>query len=279
EGEPFSPSMVITDSFDGELLSMIAAESGPSNVNYYPRPGQITSHRAYKHRTRKIAYVRSENRERVYDYFVFIDRAEHDDRRWHGFNWHIWSSPGNEGRYEPLAPGSVLARRPNAAVLLTTLSHDAMTHEQQAIPSQPTVAYVFDHNARLLRAIAGRSQPPQVPPATLPARLWSGGRIVKLDGLDAVLFEGFSRPKEKTPSFRAPLTLQPGCRYRMSLTTRKEDARIYENFSWIINLKLLDRHGKVLWDAGDAHSHRDPHPLRLTSPASNLAGYDDWKET
>jgi hypothetical protein len=64
-----------------------------------------------------------------------------------------------------------------------------------------------------------------------------------------------------------------------SVTTRKEDARIYENFSWIINLKLLDRHGQVLLDAADAYSYRDPHPLKLTSPASNLAGYDDWKET
>ncbi|MEE8450528.1 MAG: hypothetical protein V3R99_01400 [Thermoguttaceae bacterium] len=279
EGEPFSPSMVVTDSFDGKLLSLIGAESGPSNVSYYARPGQITSHRAYEHRTRKIAYVRSDDRSEVYDYFVFIDRVEHAGRRWHGFNWHIWNSPGNEGRYESIDPGSVLARRPNAAVLLATLSHDEMTYEEQAIPSQPTVAYVFDHNARLLRAIAGRSQPPQDSPVTLPARLWSDGRTVKLDGRDAVLFEDFSRPKEKTPSFRAPLTLQPGCRYRVSLKTRKEDARIYENFSWIINFKLLDRDGKVLLDAADAYSFRDPHPLKLTSPASNLAGYDDWKET
>jgi len=279
EGEPFSPSMIITDSFDGELLSMVAAESGPSNVSYYPRPGQIKSHQAYKRRTRKIAYIRSDHRDKVYDYFLLIDRVEHDDRRWHSFNWHIWDSPGNEGGYEPIAPAGVLARRPNAAVLLTTLSHDAMTYEEQAIPSQPTVAYVFDHHARLLRAIAGRSRPSQASPVTLPTRLWSGGRSMKVDGLDAVLFEDFSSPEDKKPAFRAPLSLQPDCRYRVSLTTRKQDARMYENFSWIINLKLLDRHGKVLMDAADAHSYRDPHPLKLTSPASNLASYHDWKET
>ena len=32
-------------------------------------------------------------------------------------------------------------------------------------------------------------------------------------------------------------------------------------------------------DAAVAHSYRDPHPLKLTSPASNVATYTDWKET
>jgi hypothetical protein len=123
-------------------------------------------------------------------------------------------------------------------------------------------------------AVAGdrRGKPtPEASPVTLPARLWSGGRFVKLDERDTVVFEDFSSPEEKTPSFRAPLALQPGCRYRVSVTTRKEDARIYENFSWIIDLMLLDRHGQVLLDAADAYSYRDPHPLKLTTCSASPA--------
>jgi hypothetical protein len=279
ERELFSPSMVITDSFDSDFASIISAESGPSNVKYYARPGQVKSHVAYRRRTRKIAYVRSHDRDRVYDYFLFVDRVEHDGERWHAFNWHIWNSPGNEGRYVILGPNMVVARRPNAAVLLATVSPSAMTYEQQAIPSQPTVAYVFDHNARLLRAIAGSSTPPRGRPVTLPAGLWKGGTAVRVEDRDAIEFADFSRPQVMQPTFKTNLSLEPGCRYRASLQTRKEDARIYENFSWIVNLRLLDREGNTLMDAAAAHSYRDPHPLKLTSPASNVATYTDWKET
>jgi len=210
---------------------------------------------------------------------LFVDRVEHDGERWHAFNWHIWSSPGNEGRYEILRPNLVLARRPNATVLLATLSPETMTYEQRAIPSQPTVAYVFDHNARLLRAIAGAATPPHSQPITLPARLWQGGRVVRVAGRDAIEFVDFSRPKQKQPTFKTDLQLEPGCRYRVSVQTRKEDARICENFSWTINLKLSDTEGNTLMDAAAAYSPRDPHPLKSTSPASNVASYSDWKET
>lgn len=279
EGEAFSPSMVITDSFDSHFASIASAESGPSNVKYYPRPGQVNSHRAYRDRTRQIGYIRSPDRDRVYDYFLFVDRVEHDGERWHAFNWHIWSSPGNEGRYEILRPNLVLARRPNAAVLLATLSPETMTYEQQAIPSQPTVAYVFDHNARLLRAIAGAATPPHSQPITLPTRLWKGGKVVRVAGYGAIEFVDFSHPKQKQPTFKTDLQLEPGCRYRVSVQARKEDARIDENFSWTVNLKLLNTEGNTLMDAAAAYSPRDPHPLKLTSPASNVGSYSDWKET
>jgi len=279
EGELFSPSMVITDSFDSPLVSMIEARSGPSNVKYYPRQGQRISHRAYTERTRSIAYVRSGDRDRILDYFLFIDRVEQKAPRWHGFNWHIWNQPGNEGSYEIRGPATVVARRPNAAVLLTTLSHPQMTYEIQAIPSQPTVAYVFDHNALLLRGIAGESDGAASAPVVLPARLWSDGTPESAGGRDAVRFEDFSEPGKKKPSFRAPIRLEPGCRYRVTVNTRKEAARIYENFSWIITLRLLDEKGSALLDGGTAPSYRDPHPLKLTSPASNQAGYSDWRET
>lgn len=279
EGELFSPSMVITDSFDSRFVSMIEACSGPSNVKYYPRPGQVISHRAYTERTRSIAYVRSGSPDRIHDYFVFIDRVEHEAPRWHSFNWHIWSQPGNEGRYEVRDPVTVVARRPNAAVLLRTLSHSHMTWEEQAIPSQPTVAYVFDHNALLLRGIAGKSDDADSEPLVLPARLWSDCTPSTVNGRSAVRFEDFSEPEKKKPSLRTPIRLEPGCRYRVSVDTRKEAARIYENFSWIITLRLLDEEGSVLVDAGTAPSYRDPHPLKLTSPASNEASYSDWRET
>ena len=78
EGELFSPSMVITKSINSELASVISAQSGPSNVKYYARPGQVNSHLAYRRRTREIAYIRSPDLTGVYDYFVFVDRVEHD---------------------------------------------------------------------------------------------------------------------------------------------------------------------------------------------------------
>lgn len=276
EGNPFSPSMQITDSFDSDIVSMISSKSWTSNVKYYRRDGQARSHKEYKTRTRDIIYVRSDQRDETYDYFVFVDRVEHEGARWHSFNWHIWDSPGNEGRYEILGDNTVIARRPNAGVYLATVSHGQMTYEQQKIPSQPLVSYTFDHNARLLRAIAGGSQRPKMGPVTLPSKLWRGGKVAKVDDRQTVLIEA---PKGKTLTFRSPIQLESGCRYRVSLTTRKEDARIYESFAWIVNLKLLGNAGKVLMDADQAHSFRDPHPLKLTAPASNEATCEDWKET
>jgi len=276
EGLPFSPSMVIYESFDSPVASLIRSRSGESNVKYYRRPQQARSQLDYRERTRDILYVRSDRRDETHDYFVFVDRVRHDEPKWHSFNWHIWNQSGNEGRYERVDDRSVLARRPNASLLLATLSHERMSYEEQAIPSQPPVSYVFDHNARLLRAIAGASKPADAQPVVLSAKLWSDAEPVQLDGRDAALV---TDPLAKSPKFRAPLQLAAGGRYQVQLAAQKEAARIYENFPWTIDLKLLDAAGNVLADTRDAVEHRAPDALRLTDPASNEATYREWRTT
>jgi len=276
EGRPFSPSMLIYDSFDSPVASFIRTRSAASNVKYYRRAGQARSHLDYRERTRDIVYVRSDDRDAVHDYFLFIDRVRHDEPKWHSFNWHIWSSPGNEGRYERIDDRTVVARRPNASLLLATLSHDRVSYEEQAIPSQPNVSYVFDHNARLLRGIAGGVTKVEAAPLVVPAKLWSDAAPIHVDGHDAALI---TDPLGKSPRFRSAITLVPGCRYEAKLSACKEHGRIYENFAWTIDLKLLDAAGRTLLDVSEAAEDRAPAALRLSDPASNEASYSDWRTT
>ncbi len=272
-GRLFSPSMVVMDYSDSDFVSMIHAESGTSDVKYYLRPGQAVSHRNYKERDRDIICVRSKDQNAVYDYFLFIDRVEHDAARWHSFNWHIWNSPGNEGNYHILSPNMAIAHRPNADILLATLSHEKMTYETQGIPSQPIVSYVMDHNALLLRAIAGEMKDVDETPQTLTAKLWSEGETVEIDGRTARHFSDFKGLK---PVFEAPLTLTPGVRYRISVQARERNVKVYENFAWKIDLTLLDGTGSLIQKVET--QERDPDPLRLTDPASFRPDYD-WLET
>lgn len=276
EGHPFSPSMLIYESFDSSVASFIRTRSATSNVKYYRRAGQARSYLDYRERTRDIVYVRSDDRDAVHDYFLFADRVRHNEPKWHSFNWHIWSRSGNEGNYERIDDRTVVARRPNASLLLATLSHDRVGYEEQAIPSQPNVSYVFDHNARLLRGIAGGVAKVDAPPIVVPAKLWSDAATVRVDGRDAALIVD---PIGKSPKFRSPLILVPGCRYEAKVTCCKEQGRIYENFAWIIDLKLVDAAGRTLLDVSEAADDRAPAALRLGDPASNEASYSDWRAT
>lgn len=276
EGHPFSPSMQIYDSFDSPVASLIRTRSAASNVKYYRRAGQARSHLDYRERTRDIVYVRSDDRDAVHDYFLFVDRVRHDEPKWHSFNWHIWSRPGNEGKYERIDDRTVVARRPNASLLLATLSHDRVSYEERAIPSQPNVSYVFDHNSRLLRGIAGGSTKVESAPIVIPAKLWSDATPVRIDGRDAVLI---TDPLGKSPKARSAIALVPDCRYEVKLSACKEHGRIYENFAWTIDLKLLDAAGRTLLDVSEAVEDRAPAALRLSDPSSNEASYSDWRTT
>jgi hypothetical protein len=266
--------MLITDVFDAPLATAIATRSGPSNVLYYPRSEQAQSYREYRERTRDVVYVRSADRDRVHDYLLFVDRVAHDGPRWHSFNWHIWSRPGNAGSYEVLDPHTALARRPNASLLLATLSHDAMIYEQQPIPSQPTVRYEFDHNARLLRAIPGRMTKLDEPPRRLAASQWSAGESVDEGGRPARHFRDF---KSFQPELRAPLTLTAGARHLLRTSSRKKDAWVDDNILWVLDVDLLDARGKSVRRLEP--DIRAPDPLRLTDPDSGTRGATDWRET
>lgn len=276
EGFPFSPSMLIYDSFDSPAVSLIRARSAASNVKYYRRAGQARSHLDYRERTRDILYVRSDDHKAVHDYFLFVDRVRHDEPKWHSFNWHIWNKTGNEGSYRRIDDRTVVARRPNASLLLATLSHERVSYEEQAIPSQPNVSYVFDHNALLLRGIAGGSEKVDAAKIVIPAKLWSDAAAMRIGGRDAARI---TDPIGKSPRFRNPITLVPGCRYEVTIAACKEQGRIYENFAWTIDLKLLDAAGRTLLDVSEAADDRAPAALRLSDPASNEASYSDWRTT
>lgn len=273
EGQPYSPSMQITGAFDSAVASMISTKSGTSDVKYYPIPAQGSSYRAYKERTRDVLYVRSDRRDQVGDYFVFIDRLAHDGAKWHSFNWHLWNHPGNEGRYEILDERTVLARRPNASLLLASLSHERMGVEQFGIPSQPTTRYSFDHDAQELRWFAGGFEPVQEAPRLLAASAWPAGEPVEIEGHAARHFADF---KKLTPSFTAPLTLTPGVRYRLSVSAKKKDAWVDENLLWTLDVTLLDAHGNAIRVLNG--KEREPDPQRLTDPSSGTAGTTGWRE-
>ncbi|MGD0089786.1 MAG: hypothetical protein ABSE73_07685 [Planctomycetota bacterium] len=273
EGQPFSPSMLVTDSFDSRFVSMIAAKSWTGNAKYYAKQEQTDSYKSYKERTRDILYVRSPRPGQVYDYFIFVDRVAHDGAKWHSFNWHIWNRKGNEGKYEIIDSHTVLARRPNAAVLLSTLSHNAMTYEQQGIPSQPTPRYSFDHDVLLLRAFPGAMTPAKEEVRKLPVAQWSAGEAVEADGKPARHFVGFKALK---PTLKCPLTLTPGMRYRMSVQSKKFNAWVDENVLYALDLTLLDAQGNAIRKLQP--DERGPDPQRLSDPASATMGATSWQE-
>jgi len=273
EGKRFSPSMLIYGYYDRDFVSMIQSKSWTSNVTYYKKKEQEESYKQYKVRNRDIIYVRSDNWDRISDYFIFIDRVEHDKPAWHSFNWHLWNSPGNEGSYEIISPNTVIGHRPNADVLLVTLSHNKMGYETQGIPSQPIVSYQMDHNSLLLRAIAGGMTEVPETQQTIPADLWTEGETSEIDGRTAKHFSGF---KDLRPSLESPIKLTQGVRYKVSIYAKKRNARVYENFAWTINLILLDDDENVVQmvETGE----REPDPLRITDPASFRSDYD-WLES
>ncbi len=273
EGQPFSPSMLIYAYYDRDFISMIRSKSWTSNIKYYKKREQEESYKQYKVRNRDIIYVRSDDWNSISDYFLFIDRVEHDKPAWHSFNWHLWNSPGNEGSYEIISPNTVIGRRPNADVLLVTLSHNTMGYETQGIPSQPNANYQLDHNALLLRAIAGGMTEVSESPQSISADLWTEGKTIEIDGRTAKHLPSF---KDLRPSLESPIRLTKDVRYKVSIYAKKRNAKVYENFAWTINIFLLDDDGNVvrMVNVGD----REPDPLRLTDTASFRSDYD-WLES
>jgi hypothetical protein len=59
EGELFAPSMVIKGAGDDKNFAFFRAESGFSNVTYYPLGGQRESYKHYDKRERTVLYVRA----------------------------------------------------------------------------------------------------------------------------------------------------------------------------------------------------------------------------
>ncbi|HUT34425.1 MAG TPA: hypothetical protein VNE39_13145 [Planctomycetota bacterium] len=290
EGEPFAPSMVIKESYNDERFAFFRAESGFSNVAYYPRPGQRESHTHYNKRERSVLYVRPADG--APDYFVFSDIVRHKDPkpRWHAWTWHLWNhaaNPKNFGRFVPQNSGwregaisdAVRIERPNADLwvfFLRPAEHVGVAPlkvamEQHGVPSQPCVAYQMDHNGQMLRAIAGGYDPTDAKPVTLPVTAWKGLGVVQ----DGVLYLE-KPPTNQTVTSGVVGGLVGGSRYRLSLKCKEENYRVYEATAWEVSLELLDQDGKVVAKPETPYGH--PDPLRLGAPKSDIKTHD-WTET
>jgi len=278
EGEPFAPSMIIKESYNDERFAYFRAESGFSNVAYYPRPGQRESHTHYERRERSVLYVRPSDG--APDYFVFSDIVRHKDERprWHAWTWHLWNhaeNPKNFGRFVPLGDSAVRAERPNADLYIKFLTPSKLVFEQHGVPAQPCVSYQMDHHGQMLRAIAGGYEPTDAKPLKLPASAWQGLGVVQDDALDQVLYLQ-KPPTEKNVTSRTVQGLTGGVRYRASLKCKEANYRAYEATAWEIGLELLDKEGKVIAKPATPYGH--PDPLKLGAPKSDIKTHD-WTET
>src|SRR5262249_28057459 len=89
EGELFAPSMIIKEARNEPLFAYFRAESGFSNVAYYPQPGQRESFKHYEQRQRSVLYVRGGPGRS--DYLLFLDEVKQAEPRWHAWTWHLWN--------------------------------------------------------------------------------------------------------------------------------------------------------------------------------------------
>lgn len=272
EGEPFAPSMVIEEASHDSNFTFFRARSGPSNVAYYPQAGQRESHTHYDKRERSILYVRG-GKARP-DYLVFLDDVKQKEPRWHAWTWHLWDSAANSknfGRFVGHGANAVRAERPNADLWIQFLASDRVTVEQHKIPSQPSVSYQMDHNARMMRAVAGAYAPTTAKPVTIPSTAWPGLGVVEGETLYLE-----KPPTEKPVASQIIKGLTGGVRYRWSLLCKEQDYRVYEDTAWTIDLELLAADGKVLARPRSPRGH--PDPLRLGAPLSDMLTHD-WSET
>lgn len=291
EGEPFAPSMIIKESYNDERFAYFRAESGFSNVSYYPRPGQRESHTHYDKRERSILYVRPAGG--APDYFVFSDVVRHKDERprWHAWTWHLWNhaeNPKNYGRFVPLGDNTVRAERPNADLYIKFLTPDKLAFEQHGVPAQPCVAYQMDHHGQMLRAIAGGYEETDAKPMSIPPSAWKGlaANLPQVPNLREVRPEDMPHvpeflhlnppPTEKTVTSDVVKGLTGGLRYRASLKCKEANYRVYEATAWEIGLELLDKDGKVIAKPETPYGH--PDPLKLGAPRSDIKTHG-WTET
>ncbi|MGH7173326.1 MAG: hypothetical protein ACRELG_23840, partial [Gemmataceae bacterium] len=272
EGELFAPSMVIQEAHDDPQFCFFRAVSGPSNVCYYQEAEQAECYKHYQKRERSVLYVRG-GKDRP-DYFVFLDEVRQKEPRWHAWTWHLWNRlghPKNYGRFVVAGERAVRAERPNADLWIQFLTPERVAVEQHGIPSQPSVHYEMDHNARMMRAIAGGYEATKAKTITVPLSAWGKAGTVREE---ALFFEKISTDKPAVTQIVKGL--KGGERYRWSVQAKKQDYQVYEGTAWEINLELLDAQGKVV--AKPTTSFGKPHPLRLGAPASDLATHD-WMET
>ncbi len=274
EGELFAPSMMIKEARSEELFTYFRAEADFSNVAYYPQSGQRESHTHYAKHSRHVLYVRGASGRP--DYFLFDDEArlKNDAPRWHAWTWHLWNTaanPRNFGRFLPIGKNAVRASRPNADLWIQFLNLAEVAVEQHGIPSQPHVNYQMDHNAQMLRAIAGGYKSVTAHPVMIQPEAWQNLGVVK----DEALYLE-KPPTNKDYSSQIISGLQGSLRYRWAMKCKKENYRVYEATAWEVSLELLNAQNQVVARPTTPYGH--PHPLKLGAPLSDKPTHD-WAET
>ncbi|HUS90938.1 MAG TPA: hypothetical protein VM695_03770 [Phycisphaerae bacterium] len=293
EAEPLAPSMVVKDSWHDEGFSFLHAVSGTSNIRYYRPPGQSDCYRQYRRRDREILYVRDEPGS---DYFVFLDRVAQDGPRWHGWLWQSWNHVhqnlrANYGRYRVEGDRRVRLERPNADLAIDFVAPQRVAFEVESAPGQPIVSYMYDHNLLTLRALAGGYGPAGAGTLVVPPSAWKGaGQLsrpaeVGVDAPEAAYrLAGEKQIKDPANGFDMPAKLAAGTRYRMRLSFRKQDLRVYENLAWHVEVELLDAKGSVLardadpQDPARPREYNRPGSFRLADPRS-LTPTTPWLQT
>lgn len=293
EGEPLAPSMVVRDSWDDDRFAFLHAAAGASNIRYYRPPGQNECYRRYRRRERDILYIRDDP---ASDYFLFVDRVAQDEPRWHGWLWQSWNSVhgnarDNYGRYRVEADRRVRLERPNADLMIDFLAPKAVAFEVESAPGQPIVSYMYDHNVLTLRALAGGYERAGGEKIAIRPSAWKGpGRLCRVeerkpgDPDAAYRLEGARQIKAPGIGFQVAARLQRGTRYRMRLTYRKQDLKVYENLAWQIDVELLDAEGKVLArdtapnDPAKPRGYNRPGSFRLTDTRS-MTPTTPWLQT
>lgn len=295
EGEALAPSMVVTSSWDDDVMTVINTKSGSSNVTYYRPAGHNTVFENYTRRDRDILYIHDEPGK---DYFIFVDHVSQDDAKWHAWLWQSWNqvylnNESNKSTYQILDDNRVRLIRPNADLQFSFISPSNIEFEFEDAPAQPKTAYMMDHNLLTLRAFAGEYEEVDADSIVIEPKAWAGKGTIKtvtaesspnggtkddpqtvyqIKGRDnLVLHQG-----ESLNGFTIDASMHAGSRYKMRLRFSKTDLAVYENLAWRINFSLLDSDGKVLVDgSSDNAGYQLPSEYSLRDPRS-FTKTTDW---
>lgn len=273
EGELYAPSMVIKEASDDPSFTYFQAQSGTSNVTYYPKREQLECWKNYDYRTRAILYARPS--EGTSDYFFLVDRVRHKDDhpRWHAWLWHVLNHAAdraNFGRYVLESDHALRVQRPHADLWIQFITPSRLSFEQQGVPTQLN-GYEMDHHVTMLRALAGGCEPATAKAVTIPPSAWPGLGVEQEGNLYLE-----KPPTQKEITSGVIQGLVGGQRYKFSLKAKEEAYRVYEATAWSVALELLDAAGNVV--AKPATGHGTPSPLRVGAPQSNNKTHD-WTET
>ena len=289
EGEELAPSMVVTGSWDDDVMSVINTRSGPSNITYYRPQGHNVVHQNYIRRDRDIIYIRDEPGK---DYFIFVDHVSQKEPKWHGWLWQSWNqvyqnNEVNRSAYQLKGDNQVRLLRPNADLQFSFIAPGNLEFEVEDAPGQPKTAYMMDHNLLTLRALAGGYEGVDAKSIEINPDAWTGlGELVESSKTDAdangeiptKIYRINGRENlvksqdESLNGFVVNESLRAGLRYRMRMQFSKTDLAVYENLAWRLNFSLLNQNGDVVLDGKSEYqkpsalSMRDPRSFTKTTP-------------